>query len=136
MNGGISVVIAGMALIIGAGGTYLILHEGKPTAQEHAAIERAAEERAATKADRLPFGPVPHVTVNTLPVPAPPPAPVPEVKAPEAPVVHHVAKRKVVHHRRVKRRHSDRPTNSTLQSKWGQSQSSGFSLERLLNVQR
>lgn len=127
MNTGIAIGLAGVALMIGAGGSWLWMN-GPSLVSEH------AKQDQVVKQDHQPFGPVPNVTVlatEVKPAPAAPaPAPVaePQVETP-APIVH-----------RARPKHKKRPKSvAKLSSDWGQRPSQPqpqvpFSLERFLNV--
>lgn len=125
MNTGLTIAAVGVALMVGAGGSWLFLHDGAPTIEEKAA-----------KQDRQPFGPVPNVTVLEVkpapPAPAPPPVVEPPAEEPKPAKAAH----------RAKPKQKKRPASAAkLSSEWGQHrrpqpqpQPVPLTLERLFNV--
>jgi hypothetical protein len=120
MNGGMVVGMIGLALIAGAGTAYIAVNEMRP--QKVEIVRVPVVPPPPTPA----FGPVPHVTVNSVSAPTPAAAPEPapavieKVVEPKAPV----KKRKKV------------SAAKKLKTKWAAPKERPFSLGDLFNVGR
>jgi outer membrane biosynthesis protein TonB len=130
MNGGLITACVGLAILAGAGGAYIALHELKPAPQAPQVIHVQTPT----------FGPVPHVTVTSVPAPTPRPSPAPEwqcvgpkdTRSPNCSEEHVAAP--VVKPKPTKRKAS---AVKKLKTKWAEPpQPNPFSFEDLFNVRR
>jgi hypothetical protein len=119
MNVGEAFIVAGLALLVGAAGAYLLLNE-----QRVAAVRQAAPQATPPEVRPAPFGPVPHLVLRApevLPAPQEPP----RAAAQPAPAP------------RAARKKYKQPARAAakLRSDWHQRPpEQPFSLEKLFNV--
>jgi hypothetical protein len=114
MNGagtaGLVVGCISLATLVGAGGTYFALHELRPPPKpEVIRVQVPFQVQPPAPA----FGPVPHVTVNSVP-PSPTPAPTPAVEPAPAVIEKPVVKSKPP----VKRVSKQTKAQRALQKRW------------------
>lgn len=119
----------GLAILVGAGGTYIGLHKfKKPPPVE---VKMAPEVTPPPAPPPAPaFGPVPHVVVNSVPAPTPA-SPAPAVEPAPAVVEKPVVNVKPKPHKKKKKKAS---ATKQLKTKWAASATKPFSFGDLFNV--